>query len=52
MPKKKREEIEEVVDEQELEQGDIYDEDSRQELVEEDEISAMEAAFMHGYEDA
>lgn len=30
----------------------IYDEDGREELVDDEEISAEEAGFMKGYEDA
>ena len=37
---------------EEQQETDIYDEEGREELLEEDEISAMEAAFMQGYDDA
>ena len=34
------------------EQGDVYAEEAREELIEDDGISAEEAAFMQGYDEA
>jgi len=39
-------------DEQEGDNGSIYDEDSREELVDGDELTAGEEGFMKGYEQA
>ncbi len=39
-------------DEEELREDDIYSEESRDDLVENDELKPNEAGFMQGYEDA
>lgn len=39
-------------EEEKLEENDIYAEMSRESLVDEDEISSEEAAFMQGYDEA
>ena len=41
---------EEFSDEEEKQPEDIYNEDSRQEMVEDDEISANEEGFMRGWD--
>jgi len=38
--------------EEELDEESVYDEDSREDLVEDDEMSPREQAFMKGYEEA
>jgi hypothetical protein len=46
----------EIIVEKEIEEGlddeSIYSEDVRDQLLEDDELSPMEAAFMQGYEEA
>jgi len=41
---------EETIDESETKEKNVYKKSSRDELVENDEISAEEAGFMEGYE--
>ena len=48
---KKQEILEEIEQTDELHE-DIYDENYREELVENDEISLEEEAFLNGYDDA
>jgi hypothetical protein len=42
----------EYTEKEQIDENDVYAEMSREELVEEDGISAEEAAFMQGYEEA
>jgi hypothetical protein len=50
-PRKKMEEAaEEFTDEEEKEPEDIYNEESREEMLEADEITATEEGFMRGFE--
>lgn len=42
----------ESIDEEEFNEGTIYDEDGREDLVADDEMSAEEEGFMKGYEEA
>ena len=37
---------------EELQEDDLYDEESRELLVDEDSLTPEEAAFMQGYDDA
>ncbi len=39
-------------DEEDMDETSIYDEDGREDLVEDDEMSSEEEGFMKGYEDA
>jgi hypothetical protein len=48
--KKKEEVSEEFTNEVEKEPKDIYNEESREEMLEDDEISANEEGFMRGFE--
>jgi len=48
--KKKEEVSQEFVDEPEKAPKDIYDEESREEMLEGDEITANEEGFMRGFE--
>ncbi len=41
-----------IENEDELNEEDVYSEEGRDHLVDDDEISAREAAFMQGYEEA
>lgn len=43
--------VDEIVKEKEEEDRGVYDDEKREELLEGDEISSGEAAFMEGYED-
>jgi hypothetical protein len=43
--------MKEDIDENYLEEGDVYSEENRQQLVEDDEISPEEEAFMEGWEE-
>lgn len=40
------------IDEEEFSENSIYDEDGREDLVADDEMSAEEEGFMRGYEEA
>jgi len=40
------------LDEEEFDEGSIYDEEGREDLVSDDEMSAEEEGFMKGYEQA
>lgn len=40
------------IDEDEFDEGTIYDEEGREDLVADDEMSAEEEGFMKGYEEA
>jgi len=42
----------EEVDEEEFNESSIYDEEGREDLVADDEMSAEEEGFMKGYEEA
>jgi len=44
--------IKTIFEGEQMESSDIYSEDSREELVENDEIEPCEAAFMKGYDEA
>jgi hypothetical protein len=50
--KRMKPEIEEddIIDKEDREPGDIYDEESREDMVENDEITAAEEGFMRGWE--
>ena len=54
MTGKRRKKIEieedEIIDKKDEEPEDIYDEESREEMVENDEITAAEEGFMRGWE--
>jgi len=43
---------EKYTDEESLDDNSIYDEEGREDLVEDDEMSAEEEGFMRGYEDS
>lgn len=43
--------MKEDIDENYLEEGDVYSQENRQQLVEDDEISPEEEAFMEGWEE-
>lgn len=49
-PKKREIDSEEFTDEEEKQPEDIYNEESRQEMLEDDEITATEEGFMRGWE--
>jgi hypothetical protein len=49
-PKKPESDSKEFVNEETKEPKDIYDDDTRQEMVEDDEITASEEGFMRGWE--
>jgi hypothetical protein len=48
--KKPEKDLEEITDEEEKEPEDIYNEETRQEMLEGDEISANEEGFMRGFD--
>ncbi|MGD0817359.1 MAG: hypothetical protein ABR986_03045 [Methanomassiliicoccales archaeon] len=48
--KKPEEEVEEITNEEQKEPEDIYDDESRQEMLENDEITATEEGFMRGFD--
>lgn len=49
---RKKPEIEEdeIIEKEDQDPGDIYDEESRDEMVEDDEITAAEEGFMRGWD--
>ncbi len=49
-PEKVAKESEEPAEEEDEDSKDIYDEDNRQEMVENDEITASEEGFMRGWD--
>jgi hypothetical protein len=48
--KKPESDSKELVDDESKEPKDIYDDDTRQEMVEDDEITASEEGFMRGWD--